>query len=131
MCKKFLRLEQKMTMAVTEAKGWVGAMLQREARGSGDLNNAMDRLARRHHLPRATLWSLRYRPPKDIFASTYFAIRAAYEAETIRQAGILKHEIEITQAKDWIDTALVSAAISLAGAEETSQDPDGQAGRAL
>jgi len=117
-CKKFLRMEQKMSSAVIEAKVWIGAMVQREMRGTGDLDNAMDRLARRHHLPRSVLWSLRYRPPKDIFASVYLSIKAAYEAEIERQAGLLVHELEITKAKSRIGKALVRSAETVSSSED-------------
>ena len=116
-----------MSSAVIEAKVWIGAMVQREMRGTGDLDNAMDRLARRHHLPRSVLWSLRYRPPKDIFASVYLSIKAAYEAETERQAGLLAHELEITKAKSRIGKAVVGAARTLVSSEMGTEGTDGQA----
>ena len=73
----------------------------------------MDRLERRHALPRRTLWALRYRPPKDILASVYFKLLAAYQAECERQLRHLTHEIELTRAVAGPRVASVGAAEAL------------------
>lgn len=86
------------TPPVDQAAAWANEMVLRETRGPGDLPNAMERLERRHGLPSKTLWSLRYRRPKDIFASLYFKLSEAYQAECERQMRRLSHELEITRA---------------------------------
>jgi hypothetical protein len=50
------------------AADWARILVQREARGPGDMPNAMDRLEHRYGLPSGLLWKLRYRRPKDISA---------------------------------------------------------------
>lgn len=117
MCKKTLREEQ-MTSAVSEARDWAKWLVQRESRGPGDLENAMRRIEARYGIPFSTLWSLRYRPPKDIFVSTFERLHAAYVAENERHQRLLKHEQEITKAKSRIASALVRAASALAGEED-------------
>lgn len=92
---KFLHPVQKPP--VDQAAEWANDMVLRETRGPGDLPNAMERLERRHDLPAKTLWSLRYRRPKDIFASLYFKLGQAYQAECERQMRRLSHELEITR----------------------------------
>lgn len=100
-CKTSLREAQtpEPNEIVEEAAAWAEAMVSREARGPGDLPNAMERIARRYGIPHSVLWSLRYRRPKDLFASVYFKLRAAYEAECERQLRQLQHELEITKAR--------------------------------
>ncbi len=95
MREKFLHPVQKPP--VDQAAEWANEMVLRETRGPGDLPNAMERLERRHALPAKTLWSLRYRRPKDIFASLYFKLGQAYQAECERQMRRLSHELEITR----------------------------------
>ena len=100
--KRSLRQEQKeltdMT-AVDEAATWADLLVRREHRGPGDtLDAARNRAARKHQLPERALWSLRYRPPKDLAASVYRTLQRAYEAEVRRQEAKLRHELEITKA---------------------------------
>ena len=96
MRKKSLRGEQ--VNAVPQAAEWSKALVQREARGSGDTENAMRRLEQRYGIPWRTFWSLRYRKPRSICADIWLSLRAAYLAECERQARKLEHEIEITRA---------------------------------
>ena len=117
MSKKPLRVEQ-MTTAVSEAREWAKWLVQRETRGPGDLENAMRRIEARYGISFSTLWSLRYRPPKDIFVSTYELLRSAYLAEHEKQERLLRHEREITKAKSRIGAALVRASSSLAGEKD-------------
>ena len=90
-------LHPAQTPPVDQAAAWANEMVLRETRGPGDMPNAMQRLERRHDLPAKTLWSLRYRRPKDIFASLYFKLGQAYQAECQRQMRRLSHELEITR----------------------------------
>ncbi len=98
MCKKFLRSAQRAESEfVAEAAGWAEDLTRREARGSGDFANAMRRVASRLGVPYGALWALRYRPPKGVLASLYFALRDAREAERARQIRALKNELEHTE----------------------------------
>lgn len=59
---------------VDSAANMARDLVQREARGPGDLENAMRRIEARYGVPYATLWSLRYRKPKDIMASALLTL---------------------------------------------------------
>lgn len=87
-----------VTAEVTQAKAFAGALLRWEARGPGDTENAMRRIARRHGIEYGQLWSLRYRAPKRIWADVLTKITLAYEAERQRQLRALQHETELTAA---------------------------------
>lgn len=95
---------------VNMAAGWADSLLKFESRGPGDLDNAMRRLARKTGVPYATFWKLRYRRPADVFASVYFRLRAAYEAECARQMDRLAHEVELTRTVAGAADPLVLAA---------------------
>lgn len=107
-----------MTALVTEAREWANRLTLREARGPGDTENAMRRISQRYGVDFNALWSLRYRPPKRIFADVYFALRAAHEAECERQLRLLAHDLEITRAKAGPDHAAIRAAAALVGEEK-------------
>ena len=83
---------------VDEAATWAEALVRKEWRGPGDLERARKRISEAYKIPYASLWKLRYRRPKDVMASVYFALQAAYEAERARQLRALQHEIEIEKA---------------------------------
>lgn len=84
---------------VSNAREWANELIRRESRGPGDLDNAMRRLESRYGIPAATFWRLRHGRIKDIFASTYVRLQAAYIAECERQTRILKTQAEIAKAK--------------------------------
>lgn len=107
MCKKSLSEEQTQ-MSIATAREMASAIVQREARGPGDLGNAMRRIEQRYGIPYGLLWGLRYRPPKDIMLSAWTALRNAYDAECRRQARRLDHEMQTMKATGHdIDPALV------------------------
>lgn len=82
-----------------QARGWVDGLIRAAHRGPGDtVDAAIHRAAVKHGLDSRTLWRLRYRTPKDVLASVYLRIKAAYEAECERQEARLRHELEITKA---------------------------------
>lgn len=101
-CRREAKVLTDMTadMAPTEqAKGWANKLIGAAHRGPGDtVEAAMHRAARKHGLDPKVLWRLRYRTPKDMLASVYVRIKAAYEAECERQEEKLRHELEITRA---------------------------------
>lgn len=102
MCKKSLRQEQQLydgEAVVDDAAKWADALLQRNYRGPGDtIEAASYRAQQKYGVPAQTFWSLRYRKPKDILASIYLTLRAAYEAECGRQEAKLRHELELAKA---------------------------------
>lgn len=95
MCEKFLRERNRMSEAcetVAEARRCLDWMLLREARGPGDLPNAMRRLEARYGLDFWDQWRLRYRPPRDLLSGVRTRLLDAYCAETERQARATQHE---------------------------------------
>ena len=114
MCKKALQMSE----AVLNAKHWLDAMVKRETRGAGDTVNAIRRLSNRHGIPYGLLWSIRYRPPKDLFVGMYQRIEAAYDAETRRAVTALEHERAIYEARTPLGAALSRAADTLAGEDD-------------
>jgi hypothetical protein len=75
----------------------------------------MRRISRRHGIEYGTIWSLRYRSPKRIWADVYTALRSAYQAECARQMRALQHDIEITRAAAGSDHPAVVAASAVLG----------------
>lgn len=73
----------------------------------------MRRLEARYGIPWRTFWSLKYRPPSDVFVSIYNRLQAAYQSECERQMRLLAHEIEIAKAKGLAGAPAVSAAEAL------------------
>lgn len=106
---------------IVAARQWADAMVQRESRGSGDLENAMRRLETRYGIPWRTFWMLRYRPPHDIAASIFMKLFAAYRAECERQMRQLRHELEITEAIAGPAAAAVRAAQALVDEKESAE----------
>lgn len=117
--KKSLRVEQSDAALVERAALWAQAIVQRESRGPGDLDNAMRRLEVRYGVPFQALWALRYRKPKALIASIYLRLQAAYEAECARQMRQLKHELETTRRKAGAFDPAVAAAAAVVGEDET------------
>lgn len=86
-------------LPVEQAKGWTNGLIRASHRGPGDtVDAALHRAAVKHSLDPKVLWRLRYRTPKDMLASVYVKIKAAYEVECERQEARLRHELEITRA---------------------------------
>lgn len=119
MGKKFLQ-EAVVTDAavVDQAVTWAKRLTQAEARGPGDLENAWRRLEVRYGVPWRAFWSLRYRRPKEIAASIYLRLQAAYAAECERQMRRHQHEFEITKAKAGANHPAVVAAAALVRAPD-------------
>ena len=124
-CKKSLQFAQVSAAqgsAVEAAKGWSRAMVQREAAGSGDTENAMRRLEARYGVPWRTFWALRYRPPKSICADVWLRLRSAYQTECERQMRKLEHEIEITRAVTGPGDSAVASAAAVVDAHERAKE---------
>src|SRR5690242_15981970 len=85
-------------MSVEAATEYVRVMVQRESRGPGDLDNAMNRIEQRYGIPFWSMWHLRKGKAKTVEASLLARIRAAYLDMCQRQASGLLHEIEMEAA---------------------------------
>lgn len=84
---------------VADAQRWAGALVEREHRGPGDtIDAAMWRAEQKWGIERSTFWSLRYRPPREMFVSVYMRLRQAYETECVRQEARLQHELMLAKA---------------------------------
>lgn len=118
MNKIVLREVAKMSSYVEEASKKVSWLVSREARGPGDIPNAMRRLARRYGVSYHALWALRYRKPSDMLVSLYSRICEAHEAECERQRDLLNHELSISRAKNRVGTAVIRTSAALAGEKD-------------
>jgi hypothetical protein len=124
MFKKFLSLRQKkssegaMSAAhfVDQSVHAARVLIEREARGPGDVENAMRRLEQRYGLSFNDLWRLRYRPPKRIFADIYARLQHAVEAHRNEQIRKLQHEVEIARVLLGDNDAAVRAGEAALGA---------------
>lgn len=83
---------------IARAQGWADFIVRREFRGPGDtVDAAMARCERKHRINRSTLWSLRYRPPKDIMVSLYMKLQDAYEAELTKLDQRIEDELRLAE----------------------------------
>jgi hypothetical protein len=85
-------------MSVEAASDYVQRMVQREARGPGDIENAMSRLEVRYGIGFWQLSHLRKGRAKTCDTSLFARIRAAYLDMCARQISALQHEIEVEGA---------------------------------
>jgi hypothetical protein len=88
-----------MTQYVKKAQQMAHALVARETISGRDTGEAMRIASRKYGIPYNALWSLRYRAPKDIFASIYFAISSAHEAMCDQQRQKLEHELSVAKAR--------------------------------
>lgn len=85
--------------AVLVASGYARRLVEGEARRSGwPLKAALRPVARRLRASPGALWSLLFRPPKQISADLLSALEAAVEAELIREIKALEHELATLRA---------------------------------
>lgn len=102
--------------------------MQRTYRGPGDtIEAASYRAEQKYGVPQQTLWALRYRKPKDVLASIYLKLKAAYEAECGRQEARLRHELELVKALPTTPAraALVADAEAALGNSESRTGTEG------
>lgn len=104
------RTVRKIMSGVADARAWADKLIRHESRGHGDMENAMRRLESKYGIPWRVFWSLKYRPPTDVFVGVYLQLKAAHDAECERQERLLRHEREINKQK-------ASAFARLAGAD--------------
>ena len=71
---------------VDVAAEWARVLVHAETRGKGDIGNAIKRVAAKVKVTPKTIWSLRYKRPKDMFCSAFFKLRDAYYAHQKKQA---------------------------------------------
>lgn len=100
---------------VDQAVQYQKKLVQREIRGPNDIEPAMRRIETKYGVPFSTLWVLRYRPPKRIWADVLDGIRMAYEAQKQEQIRRLRHETEITEIVAGSNSSAVRAAKALVG----------------
>ncbi len=121
-------IETDPSKVVAKASFWSNALWQKAHDGMGDTQEAsMYRAAERYGVEPQTFWALRYRPPKDILASIYFRLFAAYEAECGRQEARLRHELELTKKLPATESrlALIAETEALLGsAHREDQEPE-------
>lgn len=100
-------------MSTAVATEYVRTMVQRESRGPGDIDNAMQRLEARYGLPFWSLWHLRRGRAKTCDAALFSRIKGAYLDMCQRQADNLLHEIAIEKAigDDALEDLLAEAEI--------------------
>ena len=126
MSKTSLRREQSVSETyVHEAQRWASALLEREHRGPGDtLDAAMWRAEQKWGIERSTFWSLRYRPPREIFTSVYMRLRQAYEMECVRQEARLQHELMLAKAAGFhaANSTVVAEAEAILAAKEDAAE---------
>jgi hypothetical protein len=123
MCKKTLRGTQMSDgVYVERAASWAREMTALESRGPGDIENAWRRLEARYGIPASTFWSLRYRPPKEIFVSLFVRIHTAYQQEHERMMRIHAQHLAITKAVTGPDDVAVLAAETLVGEENEGKE---------
>ncbi len=110
---------------VSRASKWSSHLLSRVHTGPGDtVEAAMYRAEAKYGVPAQAFWALRYRRPKDILASVYLKLQAAYEAECGRQEARLRHELEMAKALQGGATlaAAISEAEAALGAPKTGTE---------
>lgn len=95
-CEKFLRSEKRVMSAaafVDHARSMARFLEDREAHALGDRELARARIEQRYGIAGSVLYSLRYRPPKQIAADVYSRLCQAVEDSAGRQMKALEHEV--------------------------------------
>lgn len=114
-----------MSNPVQDVVDWSRWLVENEAKGTKDLERAMHRIADRYGFSFSQLWTYRYRPPKDIAASTYERFAKAYHAEKLRQLRLLQAELANFEAKTFLGARLRDAVRNL-DCEETESLNSGE-----
>jgi hypothetical protein len=83
---------------VALASGYARSLVENEARRTGQpIKAALKPVSRRVRTTPSALWSLIFRPPKQISADLLAALAAAMEAELLAEIGRLRNELEALQ----------------------------------
>lgn len=94
-----LRSGQPIVTTVVIASGYARRLVEAEARRSREpLKVALNPVARRLKAAPGALWSLLFRPPKQISADLFAALEAALEGEIQREIRALEHELATLRA---------------------------------
>lgn len=79
---------------VAEASGYARRLVEDEAHRNGQpIKVAARTVARRLRTSPSSIWSLLFRPPKQISASLLFALQAAVERQIVREIEALNNEL--------------------------------------
>lgn len=86
-------------MYVAQASGYARRLVETEARRNGQpLKTAARSVARRLKASPGAIWSLLFRPPKQVSANLLFALETAVDHELEREIGELQHELATHRA---------------------------------
>lgn len=99
---------------VDDAAEFARALVWADARGPGDYENAMNRVARRAGVSRGLLWRLRYRRPQSVAAADFEALGRAYN-----DCGLQQQERTRVEPKTAMGRWLIGAAAALDSAAAT------------
>ena len=131
MFKKFLKDHQMSHAAlldpheiVDQAEHWSKELTRMRARGPGDVENAMRSIERDYGVDYWVLWRLRYRRDqvKDVWASAFNRLCAAYQIECARQQRKLSDDLKATRKIAGADHPAVVAAAAVVGADDGEED---------
>lgn len=79
---------------VAQASGYARRLVEAEAHEHGQpLKTAAKSVARRIKVPPGSIWSLLFRPPKQISANLLYALHAAVEKQIVREIEALNAEL--------------------------------------
>jgi ribosomal protein L29 len=91
---------QPAVTAVVHAAGYARRLVEGEARRSGQpLKAAARSVARRLKTSPGSVWSLLFRPPKQVSADLLFALEGAVDREITREIEALQHELATLRQK--------------------------------
>lgn len=99
MRKNFWRVEQGGMSSTDLAIDYARRMVEAEAKGPGDLENAMHRLETKTGIGYWTLWGLWNRRRKLIDTDLFLRLQGAYYAVCERQLARFRHELAVEQAQ--------------------------------
>lgn len=117
--------------SVTDNAGvWTRWLIRQETRGTGDLENAMRRAARKSGVSYWTLWTIWYRRAKRVSAETYTKLEQAVYVEKKRQLRLLESELASYEARTVLGERLHDAARNLGCEENQDLNSRVPAGRA-
>ena len=112
-----------MNATVAHSRTLLDDLLSAEMRPGGT-EAALRSIARREKIPYASLWALRYRPPKDVYASTLLALDAAHRRMCDRQLERYRAARDATDTTTWLGSHLTRLAAAIAGEGAVPQAPD-------
>lgn len=115
------------TALVDRAKRLAEEMIEREAHlAQCDTDTAMRNLEDKTGVAYRTLWTLKYRPPKDLYGSIAIQIEAAHEAMKHEAGRRYSDRRQNITAENWVSARLLRVADLVAG--EAGELPGAQGG---